>query len=142
MLQPPIGLVALLARLVALLAGLIALLARLVTLLSGQVAFVANPTQVLLQIQDLGRGGQTVALVEQLAHPGSALELPARVAPMPAGRAVRANHTSGVEATQEGLLHTKQLGGPTDGEGRIVLVVEPSDAHVVNGHLVTFLALS
>jgi hypothetical protein len=130
------GLVALLPGLVALPVGLVALLARLVSLLPrlvplavGPVALVPCQLEVVLEGDDLGRRGEGVALVEQLAHPSRPGELPPRVPPVPAGRPLRTHDTGVVETPQKRRLHSEELSRLAHGQRRIVLVVELLESH-------------
>ena len=80
--------------------------------------------QVVFQGQDLQRGGQGVALVEQLPDPGGEGELTAAVAAAPARRPLRPHRARSVQGTQERLPHPQRLGGPPGGIGRVVRVVQ------------------
>jgi MerR family transcriptional regulator, heat shock protein HspR len=80
--------------------------------------------QVVFQGQDPPRGGQGVALVEQLPDPGGEGQLAAGVAAAPAGRPLRGHRAGGVQGAQERLPHPEDLGGPPGGIGRVVRVVE------------------
>jgi len=80
--------------------------------------------QVVFQGQDALRGGQGVALVEQLPDPGGEGELAAGVAAPPARRPGRADRAGRVQRAQERLPDPEDLGGPPGGVGRVVRVVQ------------------
>ena len=80
--------------------------------------------QVVFQAQDPQRGGQGVALVEQLPDPGGEGQLAAGVAAAPARGPLRPHGAGGIQRAQERLLHPEHLGGPPGGVGRVVRVVQ------------------
>ncbi len=86
--------------------------------------------EFVLQPHDPGGGIKGHALVEQLPHAGSELELAPRVAAMTSTGAMRCENPGRVEATQERRLHLEQLRGLTHGDRGIVLIVEPAHTTV------------
>jgi hypothetical protein len=116
--------------LVALLACLVALLARLVALLVSAVPLVTRQFQVVLEGEDLCRGGQCVALIEQFPDPGRLRELAARVPPVAAVRPLRTHHARLVQVAQESRLDAQERRRLADGERGIVVVVQLIERHV------------
>ena len=84
----------------------------------------AGDLEPVLQTHDAGSGIQRHALIEQLAHPARDLQLPTRIAAVPAVGALRRHDPRNIQAAEERRLHPQQLRSLPHRESRVVTVIE------------------